>query len=229
VGGGTYNNGTTIQTLGEHWNGTAWKLQKSPNVGGSSTANQLHDVTATSSTNAWAVGGYEPGIYEQTLVEHWNGTAWKRVTSPDPAGSSQSHFLSGVTATSSTNAWAVGYYHNGGAPQTLVLHWNGTSWKQQKSPDPVASPLSNELSDVAATSSTNAWAVGLYDSICSSTETLVARWNGTSWKRQPSPNVIGSSVTNQLFGVAASSSTDAWAVGDFAAGTSDQPLAIHCC
>ena len=59
-------------------------------------------MTATSSTNAWAVGAL-PG----TPIEHWNGSAWKVV--PSPGGSSPGQ-LFGVAATSPTNVWAVGNY-----------------------------------------------------------------------------------------------------------------------
>ena len=64
--------------------------------------------------------------------------------------------------------------------------------------------VSGSLSDVAATSASNAWAVG-----STSSGTLIVRWNGTVWKRVPSPGSAGS----VLYGVAATSSRDAWAVG----------------
>ena len=74
--------------------------------------------------------------YEQTLVERWNGKAWKVQPSSNPGGSSNLSQLSGVAATSSRNAWAVGYYFNGSALQTLIEHWNGKAWKTQPSPNP---------------------------------------------------------------------------------------------
>src|SRR5439155_18761 len=40
----------------EHWDGTAWVVQPSPNVG--SNLNALSRVTAPSGTDAWAVGDY---------------------------------------------------------------------------------------------------------------------------------------------------------------------------
>jgi len=58
---------------------------------------------------------------------------------------------------------------------------------------------------VAATSASNAWAVGN-----TSSGTLIVRWNGTAWKRVPSPGRAGS----LLYGVAATSARNAWAVGD---------------
>jgi hypothetical protein len=57
----------------------------------------------------------------------------------------------------------------------------------------------------------------------------VLHWNGTSWKRVPSPNPGGSSHANVLFGVAASSPTNIWAVGDYDNGTAVDTLALHCC
>jgi len=224
---GYYSNGTADQTLIEHWNGTAWKQVTSPNPGGSSNDNSLYGVAATSSANAWAVGGYYNGTAKQTLIEHWNGTAWKRVTSPNPGGSSHYNILNGVAATSSTNAWAVGYFYNATAYQTLIEHWNGTAWKQVTSPNPGGS-AGNFLDAVAATSSTNAWAVGDYSN-GTAEQTLIEHWNGTAWKQVTSPNPGGSADSNALDAVAATSSTNAWAVGYYFNGTAYRTLATHCC
>jgi hypothetical protein len=64
------------------------------------------------------------------------------------------------------------------------------------------------LIDVAAASARSAWAVGRAGSICSP-RTLILRWNGTAWKRVPSPRLAGSA----LDGVATSAARSAWAVG----------------
>jgi hypothetical protein len=103
-----------------HWNGTAWKKVPSPNPGGPSRDNGLRGVAATSAGNALAVGVYSNGTSDQTLVARWNGTAWKKVPSPDAGGPSASNFLVGVAASSANNAWAVGYY--GTPSQTLAVH-----------------------------------------------------------------------------------------------------------
>jgi hypothetical protein len=65
--------------------------------------------------------------------------------------------------------------------------------------------ISGDLRGVAATSASNAWAVGSTDS----GKTLILHWNGKAWKRVPSPSPGGSS----LAGVAATSARNAWAVG----------------
>src|SRR5438552_1462374 len=57
----------------EHWNGVAWRLVQSPQPEGGSSA--LTDVSAISSTDAWAVGYDSKG----PPIQHWNGSAWTRV------------------------------------------------------------------------------------------------------------------------------------------------------
>jgi hypothetical protein len=71
----------------------------------------------------------------------------------------------------------------------------------------------NELNAVAAASSSDVWAVGSYSGSGGLADrTLTERWNGSGWTVVPSPNVFQSSFNN-LYGVAAVSSSDAWAVG----------------
>jgi hypothetical protein len=70
------------------------------------------------------VGDYN--IFSHTLIEHWNGTAWKvqRSSGREAAG------LIGVAAVSPTAAWAVGtHFNQAGVRRTLILHWNGRAWK----------------------------------------------------------------------------------------------------
>jgi hypothetical protein len=220
---GDYFTGPTRQTLIEHWNGSSWKQVASPNP---ASFNALHGVAATSPTNVWAVGSYNNGTADQTLIEHWNGTAWKQVASPNPGGSSNDNTLYGVAATSATNIWAVGYYDNtnAGRLQTLVLHWNGTAWKQVASPNPAGF---NELRSVAATSRSNAWAVGFYFITGGKQKTLIEHWNGTAWRRVASPNPSPDSSFQALIGVTATSSANAWAVGGYNNGTASQTLIAH--
>src|SRR5712675_152006 len=79
------------------------------------------------------------------------------------------------------------------------------------------------LEAVAATSSTDAWAVGA--SFTASTDkTLTLHWNGHTWAQVASPNV---GTDDELFAVRGTSSTDTWAVGVSVNGGVDQTLALH--
>ena len=129
---------------------------------------------------------------------------------PSPNGSSQRNDLTGVAATSASNAWAVGYYFSGSELQTLIEHWNGRRWAVQPSPNP---GTVSQLYGVAATSATNAWAVGSYQNGTAPDRTLIEHWNGRDWAIQPSPSVGVSA--NNLFSAAATSAANAWAVGSY--------------
>ena len=98
-----------------------------------------------------------------------DGKSWTQVPSPGPAGS----VLSGVAAVSAGTAWR---WATSAARQTLIEQWNGAKWARVSSPNPAGG---SSLIGVAATSATNAWAVGC-TSNCA--KTLILRWNGTTWK-----------------------------------------------
>src|SRR2546428_245363 len=62
-----------------------------------------------------------------TLTEHWDGSQWSIVPSPNPGNLGNS--LWAVTALSHDNVWAVGIYQaNPGGFQPLFEHWTGTNW-----------------------------------------------------------------------------------------------------
>src|SRR5438309_2124418 len=88
--------GGPYRTLVEHWDGGAWSVIPSPNVG--TVGSQLNGVAATSSNDAWAVGQYSNGTVARTLAEHWDGGAWSVI--PSPNLDSPSNVLDGVAAVS---------------------------------------------------------------------------------------------------------------------------------
>jgi hypothetical protein len=227
---------TNTLPLIEHWNGTAWKRVASPVPAGTLSA-ELDGVAATSASNAWAVGTYNNGKKDLTLIEHWDGTVWKRMASPNPSnGTNIGTILRGVAASSAGNAWAVGTYVSSDKNEnrTLTEHWNGTRWNIVASPNLDTFEGFDVLSGVAVISARNAWAVGFYAASNSDpAHTLVEHWNGTTWTHVKSPNLQGSvsQQPNYLFGVAATSATNVWAVGSITLENDGpvQPLALHCC
>jgi len=129
-----------------------------------------------------------------------------------------------VAAVSSSDAWAVGSF-GGDTDRTLILHWNGHQWAQIHSPSP-GDGADDQLFAVAATSATDAWAVGRLTGGRGS-QTLILRWSGRRWVRVASPNPAGIGGDNELFGVAATSPGNAWAVGEFSHASPFSTLILH--
>jgi hypothetical protein len=202
-----------------------WAIVSSPNVDPISTDNYLNDVTAISPSNTWAVGSYSDALSpapESSLSEHWNGTAWNVVPTPNATDSvngiseNRGNRLNAVTAISASNVWAVGAHAtlpgDGIGSFTLVEHWNGTAWKIISSPDAGSAA---ELNAVVAKSASDVWAVG--SSVASYPDRgerpLAMHWNGTSWQVISTPNY---GTSSQLFGVAKIPGTsELWAVGEY--------------
>jgi hypothetical protein len=186
-------------------------------------------MAAGAANDVWVVGDWagRTGAIYRTLIEHWDGTAWHIVQSPNPTDNAG---LFGVTALAPQNAWAVGSYagarpgHRFWPQRTLILHWNGKTWQRVRSPNPPDKNLGTSshhdgLAAVAAVSARNVWAVGNYFRRAAngrhSFQTLVLHWNGKRWKHVASPNPGKLGSPNRLYDVAAISATEVWAVGSY--------------
>jgi hypothetical protein len=177
-------------------------------------------VAVLTACNAWAVGSAIDGATTDTLIEHWTGTSWTVVPSPDP-GSSFNR-LTSVRAVSANNIWAVGSFSDDSGPaKTLIVHWDGKAWTEQPSPNP--GTATNRLSGVRAVSATDIWAVGSFSSPGLS-RTLIVHWDGKAWTQQPSPS-FGTSAG--LSAVAAASGSVAWAVGQFTDSSGNHALILR--
>jgi hypothetical protein len=200
---GTYGNGNGSFPLVEHWKGSKWTVASSPTIKAGS-AYTLNGVIALAANNAWIVGAYNNASnIQQTLIEHWNGSKWSIVASPNVA--SLFNVLTAVSATSARDIWAVGNSSGINGYQTLIEHWNGSKWSI------VAGTHAGQLNSVKAISSNNAWAVG-NSPAKNSTQTLIEHWNGFKWSAVASPGT-GFPINN-LSAVAALSPSNIWAAGD---------------
>jgi hypothetical protein len=205
--------GTGVKSLIEHWDGTSWSIVSNPNP--VPNGNFLNGLAARTSSDAWAVGYYFPTAApdrSKTLIEHWNGTRWRIIPSPNPGFKTSGYdVLNGVSAVSATDVWAAGYYNTGtGMDRTLILHWDGSTWS--KVPSPNQGTFGNYLNAVSADSGTSAWAVG--DSF---NDNLLLHWDGSTWTKAAPPTLAGGSMSSPvtLNGVASLSGADAWTVGNY--------------
>ncbi len=153
----------STQTLVEHWNGVQWSAITSPSP--ATATNMLNAVAAVSSNDVWAVGQQAPQGEgpQQTLIERWNGHAWKVVKSPN-AGLAGG-VLKGVAVVNKDNVWAVGVsaeFQTSTSFRTLIEHWNGRSWQIDPSPN-VGSSGSILFAVTRIPLTEKLWAVGYYN------------------------------------------------------------------
>jgi len=164
-----FSGSDNIRTSARHWNGTNWNSVATPNVG--EGTNKLNAVLALAPNDVWAAGFSTPSAptrhaATRTLIEHFDGTSWAVVPSPNvgPKSANQSNRLLGLTANSANDIWAFGSYFaadGSGHQLTLLLHWDGIGWTIMSSPNPSKgeSP-SNLLWAGVAPSPGNIWILG---------------------------------------------------------------------
>jgi hypothetical protein len=157
----------------EHYDGASWQLVSTPNVG--TGQNCLNGVMALAPNDVWAVGYSTesqtppPGQFQvptKTLIEHWDGTSWSVVPSPNvgPNSQYQSNRLLGVVAVSPTDIWAFGSYFaasGSNVQSTLLLHWDGATWSLAPCPNPSTGGVqTNILWGGVVIGPRNVWIVG---------------------------------------------------------------------
>jgi hypothetical protein len=214
------------RTLILHWNGKKWKRVRSPNPSDPHARHfdSLAAVAAVSSHNVWAVGEYfhrgASGRHSfQTLVLHWNGKRWKRSPSPNPGGLGHENALDAVAADPSGHLWAAGWFRKGENGIPLVERRRSSGWLAVPAPSPPAVAPQLALASVAPLAADDVWTAGWYedDALDFESRALVEHWDGQTWQVVPTPAPAPTDY-EALFGIAAVSASDIWAVG--AAGSS---------
>lgn len=187
----------------EHWNGIRWTVSLI-----TENAATFYAVAAVSANDVWVVGE-QPNHNGSpiTITEHWDGQRWHVVPSLNIDGMNR---LYAITALSANDIWAVGeargYSYSSGS-QTLIEHWDGTSWKLV--PDQGTQFREGTLVTVTAFSPENVWAAGYAPTNGGAMPagSLLEHWDGQSW--QSTTSSPGLSIVS----VSAVSPTDVWAVG----------------
>jgi hypothetical protein len=198
---------------------SGWTMVPSPSPG--DQGSYLTSVAPISPNDVWAVGAaYRPIGTPGTLTEHWDGSTWTVV--PSPNFNKGYNELYGVAAVSSNDVWAVGYHNIAlyGSEKTMAMHWDGARWTIV--PTRNIGQEANQLMDVAAVASNDVWAVGFGASPNNTIgRPLIQHWNGTRWALARSPDVGGG--FGILNGIVALAADDIWAVGS----SDDQTLIEH--
>ena len=207
----------TDQTLVEQWNGAAWSVVPSPSTAAGN--NYLSGLSCPVPSSCMAVGAGD-GL---PLFESWNGSTWSIVANPNPSPTLGVE-LNDVTCTNPSFCVAVGDNHFAAMSYpTLVEMWNGATWSIVPSPS-MPSSDENILNSVACTDPANCVATGHWSDVNDTTDqTLIERWNGTSWSIVPSPNT-SSTLQNDLNGVTCSATTQCFTVGGASTAGPEQTL-----
>ncbi len=204
---------STKGSLVVHWDGQAWSMMPSENVGSSGYRTYLYDVAAAAKDDLWAVGSSFD--HHTPFIVHSTGQAWASAfhyTTP----ATVTVELQGVTAAGAGNIWTVGYT----GTNTLVMHSAGTDWQVVASPNRCGGH--NTLRGVAAAGADDVWAVGGckedVTTVDAPPQPLIEHWNGTAWSLVPAPATIDQLPDALLTAVAALAPDNVWAVGSYRGG-----------
>lgn len=236
---------STYRTLVMHWNGLAWNIDSSPNMG--LNDNKLFGVTQVPDNPYlfWAVGTYvdkDGNLKILTMQADVRraapGSIWSIVPGEDQAG--VPNCLRSVSALDSNNIWAVGFTDNrcadeasynestaAGSSDLLTQKWDGSRWVEESSELGAPGGI-NTLYGVSVASNSRVWAVGYYEHGTGWATMVLGRESSGLWKQHCSANPSGTLTFDQLLAVDALSDTFAWAAGWFykSAG-GDKPTLIE--
>ena len=196
--------GAGSSVLGGSWvlrlHGGKWQVVTAAKA----ATSRFDDVAAASDKEIWIAGFVQSTPPVTTpLLERSAGGSFRAVNLPTHVDGA----LVSVSASSTKNAWAVGYLGQAEAASpklsALALRWNGRAWKKV----PVLTGRRGfQLTAVSSSSPDNAWAIAANNTTGS---TLLLRWTGTRWATSPYTAPTGA----VLNGIATSSGSDTWVVG----------------
>jgi hypothetical protein len=165
------------------------KRAKPPKLGG--RYGSIQAVAAASSKEVWLGGGRQAiGIQELPAIWRWTGKRFIGVKLP--AMEDGAVAITSISASSPTNAWAVGTTTLIPSGTDVAFHWNGKRWSA------VSIPF--DFTAVSTSAPNNAWGfVGDH----------FMHWNGKVWAADGM-----APTTVSIFDIATSSSKLAYAVGE---------------
>lgn len=195
-----------------HWDGTSWTTTAVDTSGPAANKvpnSDYYAIACPNSDDCWAVGDKNASM---STIAHWDGAIWTR---EDASVANQD--LHAITCTSSSDCWAAGdsrtflhydgnnwgtgsvdisvyntTYNSLSCPASndcwaagdsgALAHWDGSSWLGVSSSLP-----SSNLNTITCTSANSCWVVGND----SGGEALFAYYDGTTWQRMTSDQLIG--------------------------------------
>jgi hypothetical protein len=210
-----------IGSLVERYNGTNWVAMSSP------AGVALRGLDVVSPSEVW-VAGYSGSA---ATVAQWKNGTWTTRYTQASTGRHLTVFEA-IAVDGAGQVWAVGWDRDYDAPgrpvSSLVVHFNGTSWIREATPNPANR---NTLMDVVALANGEVFAVGVAQDTSGggiTPRSLMLRRTGGTWSSLIVPQGEAGSQ-DQLLSVAAVSSTSVWSVGYYSSPSSGlyEPLLVH--
>jgi hypothetical protein len=211
-----------IGSLVERYNGTNWVAMSGP------AGVALRGLDVVSPSEVW-VAGYSGSA---ATVSQWKNGIWTTRYTQASTGRHLTVFEA-IAVDGSGQVWAVGWDRDYDAPgrpvSSLVVHFNGTSWTREATPNPANR---NTLMDVVALANGEVFAVGVAQDTSGGGITprslMLRKPLGGSWSSLTVPKGETGS-TDQLLSVTAVSSTSVWSVGYYNSPSSGlyEPLLVH--
>ena len=161
----------------------AWRVRQTPNQtvpNGVLLSDSCASARACIAVGDWA-GGTGPFA---ALAEAWNGSSWRLLATPTPAGASFAQ-LDSVTCSAANACTAVGSYAKSfGRDLPLAERWNGTRWEIQATPAPAGAAPAH-LFGVSCPAANACTTVGSYVLLGPRDIPFAEAWTGTRWKILP--------------------------------------------
>ena len=219
--GRSYGADRFLITEPSHWSARA--LPQPPESG---NGHEAFGVSCVQPEDCVAVGGnWSLEVHTRvTLAEHWNGSSWSVMETPNPPGLDEGWehnwyaVLSGVSCVSANNCLAVGRYRDSAGLKPLAEHWDGSHWSLLSAPVP-ASATASALEGVSCASATACIAVGYLEEASGTVRPLAESWDGSSWAIGSPPSPSGSPPAAWLEAVSCSSAPACTAVGAYETST----------
>jgi hypothetical protein len=166
----------------------------------------LVGIDAVSASDAWIDGFIEPArakLPPVALIEHWNGSVWRRAAVPAKAADTLTvgdQFPFAISATSATDVWVFSF-------RPVYLHLTATGWHTGSLPSGLARNSAVLYAKVFGPKDVWVFGDGNVTAISASKVTsFAARFNGRRWSATPMPTRGGAGPVSAL------SANDMWAI-----------------
>lgn len=171
--------GNNLKPMVQRYDGESWRMEASENPG--KGANRFQGVDVAPDGTVYAVGTrQEPGGPLEPMIQRRRRGDWELMTPP------RGKELNDVAAIARGDVWAVGQrVTRSGSVRAQIVHYDGRDWTQVTVP--ALAKAVGRLHGISATSPSDVWAAGLYETPSGATEPLMLHFDGTSWSRVELP------------------------------------------